>query len=322
MRSWFVSQKPWCPLLLSASLACFPTACRKSSPAKEPPAQAKQDEAMVKDAPRSPSKPVSEPEPAPVQAVVRDEPKAAPQDAQKDPPKATPPANRPLYYAREVTDEDLEGRTLREFSLLRNTIYARAGNKFRKTWLDQHFRALDWYKPSDKMRKGDLTSQDRDNVTLIVMAEQAIPKEKLDKAREELLAKSKLSSHERIELRLLSARLGKWSDKIKDSKRTPLEDISLLDKLLKLRNLEEMSRRDLRILRNTIYARKGRKFDSELVSSYFYDKDWYRPNDAFKSSMLSAVDKKNIRIVLSLEHSLGGPIRDADHPEADWMYVA
>ena len=45
---------------------------------------------------------------------------------------------------------DLEGRTLRELALMRNTIYARAGHPFRKKWLHDYFSAQPWYKPLAK----------------------------------------------------------------------------------------------------------------------------------------------------------------------------
>ena len=47
------------------------------------------------------------------------------------PAKSSLEDNRQLYYERALTDEDLAGRTLRELSLMRNWIYARAGNPFR-----------------------------------------------------------------------------------------------------------------------------------------------------------------------------------------------
>lgn len=262
-------------------------------------------------------------------------PSAAVQDAQakaaevKDSPAAkapakAKPAERPLYYDRLITPEDLKGRSLREFSLLRNTIFARVGNSFRKTWLDEHFRAQPWYKALEKAQLDRLTAIDKKNVEIIVQAQEALSKQELESARDTLAALKERSKEQDQELRLLSSRLGKWAgdEKLKDPKRTPLEDPTLLDKILKLSNLREMSRRDLRILRNMIYARRGRSFDSPLVSSYFHRMDWYEAVENFKSSMLTATDRKNIRIVKSLEHSLGGPIKDTDHPEDDWMYVA
>src|SRR5262245_25089010 len=54
---------------------------------------------------------------------------------------------RPFYYTREITQQDLDGRSLRELTLMRNTIYARAGNRFRKKWLNDYFSAQPWYHP-------------------------------------------------------------------------------------------------------------------------------------------------------------------------------
>lgn len=322
-----------CAIALSVLVpACTKRQAQNSSGAGKPKIQAQ----GPKDQPAPSKGSLAEPEkqaPEAKEPANAAQPPVAAQDAAATPAELQPAGDekksgeteaRPLYYERLLTPEDLKGRTLREFSLLRNTIFARVGNRFRKTWLDEHFRAQPWYKPADKTRIDLLSAIDKKNVELIVQAQEALSKADLERSRDQLLALDDRSKHQEQELRLLSARLGKWSgdEGTKDPQRTPLEDPKLLDKVLKLSNLREMSRRDLRILRNMIYARRGRAFKSPLVDSYFGRMDWYDPVQEFKSSMLTATDRKNIRIVKSLEHSLGGPIRDTDHPEDDWMYVA
>lgn len=301
----------------------------KQSPEQKQPVEAARDTPVPEKA-ESPAKQPSEQQPKVADANKADLEKGKANEQAPDtkapkpgelPKASVSPDKIPYYYTRSITWEDLQDRTLREYSLLRNTIYARAGNPFRKTWLDRHFRAQPWYQPRDQMNPKLLSQIDRKNVERIVDSEQALSKQWLKASLDKLLAKKKQTPEDEIEIRLLSARLGKWAGK-EDPNRTPLEDPTLLDKLLDLRNLKEMSRRDLRILRNTIYARRGRPFRSTLVESYFYNMDWYKPKDKFDSSMLTPIDRKNIQIVLSLEHSLGGPIRDADHPEADWAYIA
>src|SRR5690242_1112822 len=49
-------------------------------------------------------------------------------DAAAAPAPAPAGEARPLYYERALTAADLDGRTLRELSLMRNTIFARVGN--------------------------------------------------------------------------------------------------------------------------------------------------------------------------------------------------
>src|SRR5262245_13546392 len=97
------------------------------------------------------------------------------------PAQATPDKtdDRPLYYTRPITDDDLFGRSLRELSLLRNTIYARAGNKFRKKWLNDYFSAQPWYHPLDKMDESKITALDRGNAETIAKYDDGIPREGL-----------------------------------------------------------------------------------------------------------------------------------------------
>lgn len=244
-------------------------------------------------------------------------------EAHPNPMTATPV--RPLYYERPLTEADLEDRTLRELSLMRNTIFARAGNQFRKSWLDGHFRAQPWYEPADEMREDAITDVDRANAKLITEAENGITRAELEQRRDALLAKADRNEQDELELRLIGIRLGSWVEgvDVPAAERTPLEDPSLLDELLTVRQLEELSRRDLRILRNTIYARRGRSFNSDLLSVYFDQMDWYEPDPSYDGSKLTAVDRKNVRIVRSVEDTLGGPLADYDHMVKDgWLYGA
>lgn len=259
-----------------------------------------------------------EPSPAPA-AGGGEAPSAAPQ-----PPveavKADPAA-RPLYYDRALTAADLEGRTLRELALMRNTIFARTGHPFVKPWLNAYFKAQPWYQPKEKGDLGLLTDYDRANVTAITNAESAVSRDELVARRAAIQGRAP-SDDDRVELSLISAALGEWSggDAVPVAQRNPLEDPSVLDKQLTLAQIDGMSRRDLRLLRNTIFARHGRPFQSEVLSLYFSDKAWYRPRDDFKESMLTEVDKRNIKLVQSQEDRLGGPLSEWDHQmEEGWF---
>ncbi len=99
-------------------------------------------------------------------------------------------AERPLYYDRPIVAADLEGRSLRELTLLRNWIFARAGNKFRKQWLNDFFTKQDWYKPTGLNEK-KLSDSDRKNADAIARYELALPREKLKTQLDLLLEKSR-----------------------------------------------------------------------------------------------------------------------------------
>jgi hypothetical protein len=195
---------------------------------------------------------------------------------------------------------------------MRNTIFARVGNPFVKPWLNEYFRAQPWYVPSDRQDLSRLTAVDRKNVEIIAERERSIPRSTLEAQRSLLVGRPTLTKEEQIEMRLISAALGEWSggDAIPVAERNPLEDPRLLDEQLTVEQIDDMSRRGLRLLRNSIYARRGREFKSPVLQMYFAEKTWYEPNPDFTEAMLTEVDKRNIKLVQSMEDRLGGPMKE------------
>lgn len=250
---------------------------------------------------------------------------AAPQPA---PQPAPAPAARPLYYEGPLTPADLEGRTLRELTLMRNTIYARAGQSFRKPWLDQHFRQFSWYAPREQPDLKTLSPADFTNAEAIVNHESAIPRATLEAQQKELLARKqagKATAEDDIELELIAVHLGGWTGdpELAPEDLSPLADPNKLDSLLSANQLATLSLRDMRMLRNTIYARRGRPFKSVLLQSYFAGMDWYTPDDTYSDAKLTAIDRKNIRLIQSVEKANGGPLTDYEHKvEEGWFFAA
>jgi len=236
--------------------------------------------------------------------------------------------DRPLYYTGEITESDLVGRTLWELTLLRNTIYARAGNTFRKKWLADYFNAQPWYHALPAIDESKLTPLDRRNAEAIAKYDASLSRDQVKFMLQNVMAEIRASGstpEDRIELRLLSARLGTWvgpSDTPADE-RSPLEDPTVLDKQLSLDQLKDLSRRDLRILRNTIYARRGRPFRSDLLRAYFEATEWYKADPGYTEARLNAVDDRNIKVIRSVEDELGGPLTDREHQTEDgWIQLS
>lgn len=248
---------------------------------------------------------------------------AAPAVADTPAAQAAPPD---YYVARALTDADLQGKALRELSLMRNTIFARAGNPFRKAWLDRFFRQYPWYRPGKTWDPKKISALDWQNAKTIATFESNLTTAELKRRVAAVQAKidaKTATPADQIEMRLLSARLGKWQASAPPpSDRSPLEDPRLLDKQLTLKQLDNMSRRDLRLLRNLIYARHGYRFKSELLRGYFSDFEWYRPDPKFTSKRLTRIDWRNIKLVKSLEKTLGGPMTDHEHMEEDGWFIA
>jgi len=230
-------------------------------------------------------------------------------------------AARPFYYERQITPDDLKDRTLRELALMRNTIYARAGNPFRKKWLNDYFSAQPWYHPLAQIDQSKLTELDRKNAEIIANFDGSVSRLDLLARLKALQARGADTSEGKIELRLLSMRLGNWAGAANED-RTPLEDPSLLDKQVGVDQLRDFSRRDLRLLRNLVYARRGRPFRSALLQSYFGTLAWYKPDPKYTDVRLTPLDKRNIKVILSVEDSLGGPLTDYQHKKEEGWFAA
>ncbi len=74
-------------------------------------------------------------------------------------------------------------------------------------------------------------------------------------------------------------------------------------------DLQGISRDDLTLARNEIYARHGRKFKDDDIREYFESQAWYIglvSADQFDDSVLSSVEKSNISTIKSYEDYLDG----------------
>lgn len=312
-------------ILLSTAVLTATVAAGCDKPAAEGPSSQPASPATVPAATPTPA-PAPAPSDMPQKTAEATTPAATTPAATPTPAPA--PVARPMYYEGPLTPADLEGRTLRELTLMRNTIYARAGQSFRKPWLDQYFRQFSWYAPREQPDLKTLTPADFTNAEAIVNHESAIPRAKFEELQKALLAKKqagKATAEDDIELELIAVHLGGWTGdpELAPEDLSPLADPTKLDSLLTANQLATLSLRDLRMLRNTIYARRGRPFKSVLLQGYFAGMDWYTPDDAYSDAKLTAIDRKNIRMIQSVEKANGGPLSDYEHKvEEGWFFAA
>ncbi|HEX8746317.1 MAG TPA: YARHG domain-containing protein [Pyrinomonadaceae bacterium] len=68
-------------------------------------------------------------------------------------------------------------------------------------------------------------------------------------------------------------------------------------------DLTALSGEELRRLRNTVYARHGRTFDSPDLQRYFDKRPWYRPRSDYSEASLTAADLANIKLIQAVENS-------------------
>jgi hypothetical protein len=240
---------------------------------------------------------------------------------------ATPDAGnapRPLEFPdRAVTDADLQGRTLYELTLMRNYPFAHAGNKFRKGWLRRYFATR--HLGGNGLDESLVSPEQRADAEKIAAYEAALTRDQLLADRDATRERSKkyISEEDAIELRLLSERLGEWAgegDKPKEL--SPLEDPDKLSQLLTLEQLDDFSPRDLKLLRNTIFARRGRAFVTPMLKAHFATVAWYKPDPKYTDDRLTNIDKKNVALIAGLEKKLAPPKAAPDETNKERWYGA
>lgn len=69
---------------------------------------------------------------------------------------------------------------------------------------------------------------------------------------------------------------------------------------------------DLRVLRNEIYARRGRVFKDTALQKYFAAQPWYQPNPDFKDDMLTETEFKNLAIIKEVEENAISKFSEAE----------
>jgi YARHG domain len=65
--------------------------------------------------------------------------------------------------------------------------------------------------------------------------------------------------------------------------------------------LRGVSLYELRILRNEVYARHGRRFETPWLRDYFKNAAWYTPRATFTIAELSEIEKNNVKVIQDVE---------------------
>ena len=76
--------------------------------------------------------------------------------------------------------------------------------------------------------------------------------------------------------------------------------------------LQTLSEWQLKIARNEIYARHGRKFEHQDLQCYFDSQPWYKIDDSFIEADLSAIENTNIATILAYEEEINSSYLDYD----------
>jgi hypothetical protein len=189
-----------------------------------------------------------------------------------------------------LPQSDLAGLEAAQLRLLRNVPSARHGYPFQTAELQREFASLGWYHADTAFDNNRLTRTDADNVALVHSYEAGA------QLRSALSPAKSVAKAARPQLEPLFARAQRGE---------PLAE----------HDLAGLDLRNLRLLRNTVYARHGYEFRAADLQAAFHSKPWYRMDPGYQESRLSAQDLSNIDLVKQRERALlasvaGDAVRD------------
>jgi hypothetical protein len=175
------------------------------------------------------------------------------------------PGDLRFYRDRIITDEQLGEHTGAEWRVLRAEVEAIHGKRFDdEPWLQNYFEERYWYTASQNYDPKQLTDTERKNIETIAAA------------------------HKKQRRLALS----------------PGDMEMFQNHLITEEMLHGLGLHELRLLRNEVYARRGRTFGSGWLQQYFEFQPWYEPSQSKREPVLSEIEKKNVETIVRYENSL------------------
>ncbi len=175
------------------------------------------------------------------------------------------PGDMRWWQSQVMTEAQLGEHTGAELRVLLAEIEAIHGKRFDELpTLQTYFDARYWYVPDPKYTPKRLSATERGNMAVI---ESAMRKQR--------------------KVVLLPGDMGGYMDK----RITP-------------EMLDGLGLHELRLLRNEIYARRGRVFTTDWLSEAFEPADWYHADPDFHDDMLTPGQKNNAAVIAAREREL------------------
>lgn len=186
-----------------------------------------------------------------------------------------------------LSREDVAGLTPSEAHIALQEIYARHGHSFDEPEVQAYFDLRDWYTAT----------------------------------QEEV----KLNAYEKANALLLKVIASAWDDTLELSTLygdyAPEPESYAIAKsntaYLGADDLKLLTKKQLVVVRNEIYARHGYVFENDDLLTYFYGKQWYKPTTSakeFSDDVLNKYEKANVKMIQLYEKKVKGVKLDSKNP--------
>lgn len=172
------------------------------------------------------------------------------------------PGDMRIWQTKLITEDNIGGYSAAEWRVLIAEIEAIHGKTFTdEEWLQKYFDERYWYKKNPNYSPAVLSDIERKNLETLLSAK--------SQGRNTAISIGDMDNFQTVALR---------------------EDL-----------LKGLSLMELRMIRNEIWARRGRKFDTPGVKQYFEWRDWYRPLKDQSKVKLSPTEDGNVKLILTAE---------------------
>lgn len=172
------------------------------------------------------------------------------------------PGDMRLWQNKLITEDNLSSYSSAELRVLIAEIEAIHGKTFSdEQWLQKYFEERYWYKSNANYSPTILNETERKNIETLL--------------------------NEKSKGRNTAIAIGDM-DKF--------QTVALTDDLL-----NGLTMMELRMIRNEIWARHGRKFESPGIRQYFDWRDWYKPLKDQSKVKISEIEQQNVNLILARE---------------------
>jgi hypothetical protein len=209
---------------------------------------------------------------APSETVVKG---SLPEPADGDSSSGGTVRYEPIGAQRTLSTSDLSGLSKWQLDVLRNEIYAAHGRTFERSDLQNYFDRQTWYTRDSGFSEARLSSLEKRNAEFIA---------KYQKGRGQVSGGSTRSS---------GSRRSSGSQWVTTGFVLPFSS----DRNVTSSDLSGLSKWELDVARNEIYARHGRGFNRSDLREYFNGQAWYSEDSGYSDGRLSRLEARNAEYI-------------------------
>ena len=185
------------------------------------------------------------------------------------------PGDLRLWISKEIPDDKISAESAADWSVLIAEFEAIHGKTFSEEWLQKYFDERYWYKRNPNYSPAMLSAIERKNMEKFIAQK--------NEARKTEISPGDMDKFQTV--------------------------------LLKEDQLKGLNFSELRLLRNEVFARRGKRFTVVAYKQAFEWRDWYKPLKDQKKVKLSATEEANVKLLEAYENKLRQKITTEVLPE-------